>query len=315
MIRIVRHADLVKMAALRPVVAIGNFDGVHLGHQKVLRACRDKAREIGAPATVLTLSPHPRHYFNPQQPSLALCSLREKSLLLHAQGIDVLCIARFDQTLARMSAQAFIDNVLCAALGAQYIVTGSNFIFGAGRNGSTDSLQEAARQSKFGYSAIEPLLCPTRQVCSSSRIRAHLAAGEVPIASALLGRAYAIGGRVIHGDGRGKTLGFPTLNLHLGSLFLPALGVYAATVTTENAATTPLPAVVNLGIRPTFGGTRPMLEAHLLQNSGDYYGKRVKISLHRFLRPEQRFNSPDDLRRQIALDCQQAQQIIDSIAA
>lgn len=314
MLRIFRHADLHRVAGLAPVVAIGNFDGVHLGHQKLLAACTAKARELGAPAAVLTFSPHPRHYFNPSSPLPSLYRLRKKAQLLSEQGVDLLCIARFDAHMAQMSAQDFIETILRKKLGARHVLTGSNFVFGAKRGGSTHTLAQAAQAGAFGYSAVEPFLCPTQKVCSSSRIREHLAAGEVPIAGALLGRPYSIGGHVRHGDGRGRGLGFPTLNLALGGLFLPAFGVYAATVHVENGSGN-LPAVVNLGVRPTFGASQPVLEAHLLAEGDDYYGTRVEVTLHRFLRAEQRFDSPEALREQIARDCQSAHHILAGIAS
>ncbi len=280
------------------VATIGNFDGVHLGHQAIFRQLRVQAERLHLPTTVITFEPHPQEFFTPQAPP-RLMRLREKLLALAEQRIErVLCL-RFNEQLAHMPASLFINQLIVEQLGIRYLVVGDDFRFGARREGDFAMLKAAGIQNNFEVSDTDTYVIEHQRV-SSTRIRALLQRGELAQAAQLLGRPYAICGRVAHGDKRGRTLGFPTANVHLHRKATPLSGVYVVKV--HGITEKPWPGMANVGNRPTVGGQRAQLEVHLLDFRGDIYGHYVQVDFLAFLRPEKHFASLDALRHHLAQD-------------
>lgn len=285
--------------AHRPCGAtIGNFDGVHLGHRAVLEHLLARARELGVPATAVVFEPQPDEFFRPQPPP-RLSSLRDKAAAFAALGVDRLVCLRFDRALAAMPAPEFVDRLLVRGLGVRHLVVGPDFRFGQGRRGDVALLESAGAAHGFAVEALAPHVLGGERV-SSTAVRAALAQADLAGAARLLGRPFAVSGRVVHGDARGRTIGFPTANLPVRH-GPPALrGVYAAWV--DGADVSPRAAVVNIGMRPTVNGTCPVLEVHLLDFRADLYGRRIGVRFVRHLREERKFPSLDALRAQIDQD-------------
>lgn len=293
------------------VLAIGNMDGVHLGHAALLNITRALAGAEGHQPAVLTFSPHPRLYFNPERKPLNLLGIGLKIRLLQAHGMHHIFIAKFNKALAGMSAEQFVTDFCMGELHAKHIVTGANFRFGKGRLGDAELMASLTRQLGIGYSCVEPVLCNDHEVISSTRIRELLGKGDVHKAAALLGRPYAISGRIIHGDKRGQTIGFPTANIPVHHLFQPAHGVYTVRTTLHGV---PFEGVANLGIRPTFEKDYPMLEMHFFESPGSLYGKRLTVELHHYLRPEQKFESRQSMIDQIQADVVEAKLLLPGVS-
>lgn len=308
--RIFRH-DRVGAADRGAVVAIGNFDGVHLGHQAVIGAAGRIARAEGAPHAVLTFEPHPRHVFRPDDPPFRLTPFRVKSRRIETLGVDLLFTLHFDLAFAAKSAEDFIATVLLDGLGLRHVVVGYDFVFGNKRRGNPALLVEQGAGLGFGVTIVEPVAAGADAVYSSTRIREHLLAGEPREAAALLGRFWEIDGRVERGDQRGRTIGFPTANLTLDDFLRPAAGVYAVRAgIEEGGAVVWHDAVANFGRRPTFGGTDLRLEVHLFDFDGDLYGRHLRVALIEHLRPEQKFPGIDALKAQIAEDAGRARAVL-----
>jgi riboflavin kinase/FMN adenylyltransferase len=287
-------------------VALGNFDGVHLGHQAILRHCVATAKASGAPAAVMTFEPHPREFFSKNGEKLRLHSFRDKVELLESMGIEALFAVRFNRRLASLSAQAFVEELLHKTLSVRHVVTGTNFAFGHNRQGNTEFLDKTAALLGMGYTACPPVFDAEGKPISSSAIRTALAAGDVKKAAALLGRPYRISGHVQRGDGRGRTLGFPTANLSLGHLFKPRFGIYAVRIAIENDGWNN--GVASLGVKPMFGAHDPLLEAHLFDRNDELYGRRIRVELASFIRDEQRFDDVEALKQQMAEDSRRARE-------
>lgn len=284
------------------VATIGNFDGVHLGHQAILRQLADQAAIMGLPAVAITFEPHPQEYFSPATAPVRLTRLREKLVALQGHGVDrVLCL-EFDRRLAVMTAQAFIQEILVEKLGIRYLVVGDDFRFGRNREGDFALLQQAGSRYGFQVASTHTYSVDGQRV-SSTRVREALACGDLEQASRLLGRPYAICGRVVHGEKLGRTLGFPTANIHLHWKKAPLSGVYAVVLHKGGDA---IAGVANIGRRPTVAGTRDQLEVFLFDFNQDIYGRQVQVDFLTFLRPEQRFESLEALRLQIQQDAQKA---------
>ncbi len=282
---------------------IGNFDGVHLGHQAVLGQLAEHARGLDVPTTVIIFEPQPQEYFAPTEAPARLSRLREKLVALRRYSVDrVLCI-RFDHALAELTAEQFVQRVLVDGLGVRYLVVGDDFRFGQGRGGDFAFLQECGRREGFQVVNMHTFGMDEQRV-SSTRIRSALAAGELERAAALLGRPYRMLGRVAHGDKRGRTIGFPTANLFLHRKLSPVQGVYA--VEMFGLEQEPVAGIANVGNRPTVDGTRALLEVHLFDFEQDIYGRQVQVDFLRKIRDEQRFESFDALREQIARDVRAA---------
>lgn len=319
-----RHVESLPPEARHSVVAVGNFDGVHFGHQAVIGEAVRRARAEGAPAAVLTFEPHPRRFFQPSAPPFLLTRFRTKARILAGLGVDHLFVLRFDAKLARETAEEFIDRALVGGLHARHVVIGYDFVFGRGRAGNAQLLSTRLGGRGIGMTALPPVLSIGDTVSiSSTSIRNALSAGDQRAAATLLGRPFEIEGRVMRGDARGRTIGFPTANLWLGDYLRPALGVYAVRVAiaeprlragrtlTETAQW--IDGVANLGLRPTFGGlTEPRLEVHLFDYSGDLYGRRLRVALVEFLRPERKFDGIEALKTQIALDAEAARRVLEA---
>ncbi len=281
------------------VATIGNFDGVHLGHQAVLRQLGDHRQALGLPATVITFEPQPLEYFGVLDLPPRLTTCREKFALLSEYGVDrVLCL-RFGRALAEMSATAFIRTVLADGLEVKHLVVGDDFRFGRGRVGDFTALQVAGRQFGFHVERTETLDVDGERV-SSTNIRAALRDGDLEHAARLLGRPYEIVGKVAHGEKRGRNWGFPTANIHLNRRKAALTGVY--TVEVRGIGTEPIAGVANLGNRPTVGGVRTLLEVHLLDFDRDIYGRWVSVRFLTKLREERKFENFGALKVQIERD-------------
>lgn len=285
------------------VVAIGNFDGVHPGHRAVLGRAWDVAEKRAAPLGLVTFEPHPRRFFQPTIPPFRLTPAPAKRRLMRAAGVGVYYELPFDAAMAALTAEAFIDRILIEGLGVRHIVVGAGFAFGKGRTGTVSVLEHVAGHKGVGVTVVAPVSANDGALCSSTRVRECLQRGEPERAAALLGRLWSIEGPVEHGEKRGRLLGFPTANLGLDDFLRPAFGVYAVRARVlEDGATIPISGVANIGMRPTVGGTRAQLEAHLFDFAGDLYGRRLAVELLAFLRPERKFDSLDALKAQIAED-------------
>lgn len=301
--QIIRGLNNLKPQHHGCVATIGNFDGVHLGHQAVLGQLANKADELRLPLTVVTFEPQPQEYFRPEQSPPRLTRLREKVQALRRYAVDRLLVLRFDRAFSQQSPDAFIHNLLVNGLGVKYLVVGDDFRFGKDRAGDFALLQAAGRQHGFEVVHMHTFVLDGERV-SSTRVRAALAAGDLNGAEKLLGRVYRMSGRVAHGDKKGRDLGFPTANIHLHRIATPLRGVFA--VELYGVTGEPLAGVANLGTRPTVDGLRTLLEVHLFDFAGDLYGAQVHVEFLHKLRDERRFASFDELKAQIALDAQQA---------
>lgn len=281
------------------VATIGNFDGVHLGHQAVIGQLAEKGRELGLPTQVILFEPQPQEFFQPQAAVPRLTRLREKLQALRRYSVDrVLCLS-FDAEFAALEPGQFIQRLLVEGLRVRYLVVGDDFRFGRERRGDFAMLAEAGRKHGFQVVNMHTVEIDGERV-SSTRIRAALAAGDLRFAEKLLGRPYRMCGRVAHGDRLGRTLGFPTANIHLHRKVTPIKGIFAVEV--FGLKTEPVAGAANIGTRPTVGGTRTLLEVHLLDFSDDIYGAYVQVNFLRKFRDEKRFESLDELRRWIEKD-------------
>jgi riboflavin kinase/FMN adenylyltransferase len=291
-------------------VTIGNFDGVHRGHQALATSATRWARAHGGRAVVLTLDPHPARVLAPQRAPRLLTTAEQRSELLQALGIDILAVLPFTPQIRHLEAEAFAREVLARALGARFVAVGEGFRFGHGRRGDVPGLRRLGAELGFEVEAVAPVVHDGGPV-SSSRVREAVVRGSVEEARALLGRPYFVDGTVVEGERRGRTLGFPTANLESENEILPGAGVFAARCRLARGEW--VPAVVNVGRRPTFGGREVSVEAHLLGFDGDLYGSRLRIAFHARLRGEQRFDGPEALAARIRKDISHAEALLAGI--
>lgn len=290
------------------VASIGNFDGVHRGHRAVIEGLARKGRELGLPVTVVTFEPHPQDFFRNGCGPPRIMGFREKLEALGALGVErVLCL-RFGRKLAALSARDFIRQVLVDGIGVRYLAVGDDFRFGRGRGGDFQLLRECSAAGGFTVTAASTLLAGAERI-SSSLIRKLLAAGKLEEAAQLMGRPLRFSGRVMHGAKRGRGWGWPTANLSLKSMNPAVQGVFAAEAEVEAAA--PLPAVANIGRRPTVDSAAPLVEVHILDYVGDLYGRRLRVTAVKKLRDEKKFPDSKKLRAQIARDAAQARAFFD----
>jgi riboflavin kinase/FMN adenylyltransferase len=281
-------------------LTIGNFDGVHRGHQAMLTRLSEAAADLELPAAVLTFEPHPREFFAPGHSPPRLSSVRGKLEQFRAAGVDRVCIARFDALLAALSPDAFIERVLLHSLGVRWVLVGEDFRFGRGRKGDLATLRAAARN--FSVEAMGTVMVDGERA-SSTAVRGALAAGDMEHAARLLGRPFAIAGRVVHGAKRGARLGFPTANIRVRQAALS--GIYAVRV--RGLGEVPLPGVASIGVRPTVEADgEPLLEVFLFDFDRPIYGHRIEVEFLHKLRDEQRFDDIDALTRQMHEDADQA---------
>ncbi|HEX6734742.1 MAG TPA: bifunctional riboflavin kinase/FAD synthetase [Azonexus sp.] len=281
------------------VLAIGNFDGVHLGHAALLGQLSAAAQRLQLAPTILTFEPHPREFFAPGSAPARLTTLREKLELLGTHGVTQAMVCPFNAEFAALSAEEFIEQVLCRGLQVRHLIIGDDFRFGRGRQGDFALLQAAGQRLGFGVEAMQSVVVDGERV-SSSGVRRALTAGNLDRAARLLGRAYGMDGQISHGDKIGRQLGFATANIRIKHNPLPMSGIFAVEV--DGLGDRPLPGVANLGIRPTIGGTRPLLEVHLFDFDRDIYGAHIAVRFLRKLRDEERFPNLDALKAQIAAD-------------
>jgi riboflavin kinase/FMN adenylyltransferase len=289
------------------IVALGNFDGFHKGHQAVVGRAVARARAEGRPALVATFDPHPVRHFRPDAPPFRLTSLDQRQRLFAAAGADAMIVFGFDGELAGTTAQDFVSRRLLGLIGAAGVVTGEDFTFGRGRGGNVDVLAQLGGMLGFSVDAVGPVE-EAGEPISSSRIRDALKAGNCEAAARLLTRPFAIEGVVEHGDKRGRTLGYPTANLTLGSYLRPRFGIYAVRGRLPGGEV--VPGAASLGIRPTFDPPKELLEPYFLDFSGDLYGETIEVELVSFLRPEAKFESMEALQAQMAADCDQARLLL-----
>jgi riboflavin kinase/FMN adenylyltransferase len=312
--RILRHYVEFPALLRGGVVALGNFDGVHLGHQKVIGTAKSLAAAKGVACGVMSFEPHPRELFCPSTTTFRLTPFRIKSRLIEALGLDFLLMQRFDREFAGHTAEEFVLQVLVAGLGVSHVVVGYDYVFGRGRAGNVALLREMADRCGFGVTCLDPALAEDGAIYSSTRIREALVSGHPRLAAQLLGRNWEIEGRVEHGDSRGRSIGFPTANIELAEYLHPATGVYAVMAgIDQGGATEWRPGVANFGKRPTFDGQDVLFEVHLFDFTGDLYGRHLRVGLVEYLRPEQKFSGLQALQAQIAEDCQAARQMLATI--
>ncbi len=284
------------------VATIGNFDGVHLGHQAVLGQLAEKAAELCLPSVLITFEPQPMEYFVPEQVPARLTRFREKMLALQRYSVDRVCCLSFNPKLANLTAEAFIREILVDKLGVKYLVVGDDFRFGLNRAGTFETLKQAGEQYGFQVVSMHTFEIDGARV-SSTRIRAALQAGDMAAAEKLLGRSYRMSGRVAHGEKLGRELGFPTANIHLHRHVSPLQGIFVVEVFGLDQE--PVQGVASIGTRPTVNETRALLEVYLLDFDQDIYGRHIQVSFLHKLRDEARFDSLDALTRQIHKDVEQ----------
>jgi len=281
------------------IVALGNFDGFHLGHQAVVRRAIDRAFHERRPAVVATFDPHPVIFFRPDVPPFRLTTLDQRQALFDHAGADAMLVFEFGAALASMDAEAFVAEVLVGQIGAAGVITGDDFSFGKGRTGDPALLRALGERHGLAAEAVPQVLLEGQRI-SSGRIREALVGGDTGTATHMLSRDFAIEGVVQRGDARGRELGFPTANVTLGDYQRPRYGVYAVRVTLDDG--TEHPGVANLGVRPTFQPPQELLEAYLFGFEGDLYGRRIEVALHAYIREERKFGDLDGLVAQMRED-------------
>ncbi len=304
---ITRGFESARAANRGCVVAIGNFDGLHLGHQAILARLAERSRELGLPAAVLTFEPPPREYFAPQTAPARLMRLRDKAEALKAAGVSMLRVLRFGAALSAWDGVTFIERVLERALGAKQVVIGAGFRYGHDRGGDVALLRAEGARRGFGVDEVPPQELGGERV-SSTRVRAALAAGHLDEARALLGRDYRISGRVIAGERLGRQLGFPTANIRLDRRVSPVGGIFAVRV--SGAGPDRLPGVASVGTRPTVGGIEWLLEVHLFDFEGDLYRRRLAVDLIAKLRDEVHYSNLATMTAQMHRDASQARELL-----
>jgi riboflavin kinase / FMN adenylyltransferase len=314
--QIFRSLDRIPGPLLEGVAALGNFDGVHRGHQAVIAKARALAHAQGRPLWVVTFEPHPRRLFRPDDPPFRLTPLRAKARLMADLGVDAMAALPFNRALASQSAADFVALLLRGGLATRHVVAGHDFAFGRHRGGDIDFLIRIAAESGFVAHRTPPCADPSGAVYSSTVARRLLQEGEPEAAAAILGRPWELEGRVMHGDKRGRTLGFPTANLRLGPYLRPRWGVYAvqALLEGDDPRGPWREGAANLGRRPTVAGIQERLEVHLFDAPPDFYGRRLRVRLRAFIRPERSFAGLEALSLQIREDCAAARSFLAAAA-
>ena len=308
--QLVRGLHNLKPEHRNCAVTIGNFDGVHHGHQALLRLLSEKARGINIPSALMSFDPLPHEYFSKSKPAPRLTSARERYTLIaeldESLRPDMLLILRFGDWLAQLSAEEFVSKVLVDALAVKAVVIGDDFRFGKGRTGDYDYLKTAGDKHGFEVLALSTHSVDNMRV-SSTGIRQALLDDRLSDAERMLGKPYRICGRVAHGDKRGRTIGFPTANIRLNRPAIPLSGVYTVTLCSPQLGD--VPGIANIGKRPTVDGVRDQLEVHLFDFDKDIYGMNICVSFHHKIRDEKKFDSFELLKQQIQLDCVRAREL------
>ena len=289
------------------ILALGNFDGFHQGHQAVVGEAVRWAREEGRPAIVATFDPHPMRFFKPGSPPFRITSLDQREEQFAQAGADAMLVIHFDESIAGMPADHWINTVIHGHLHTAGIVTGEDFVFGKGRSGNADSLRELGDKFDIMTRFVEPVFDTEGQI-SSSRVRAALREGDCTTARRMLTRPFAIRGTVQHGDKLGREIGYPTANIDMGMYLRPRFGIYAVTGKLPDGRM--LRGAANLGIRPTFDPPKELLEPYFFDFSEDLYGQEIEVALHHFLRPEKKFDTIDALTAHMERDCETARKLL-----
>lgn len=311
--KVLRHFENIPSELKGAVVVLGNFDGVHRGHQRVIWDARQIAQDTNVPLIVMTFEPHPRDYFGLEEAPFRLTPFRNKAHQLEALEIDGLIVLSFDDHLSSMSAEEFIEEVLVKGVAASHVVVGYDFCFGKARRGNPDLMREFG---EFSVTAINPVTSPDQEIYSSSRIRNYLKSGKPGHAAAVMGRPFEVEARIEAGAQMGRTIGFPTANVELGDYLRPLYGVYAVRAGFERDGQMQwFDAIANMGKRPTVDGLTELLEVHLFEFSDDIYGHYLRVAFIEFIRPEQKFDGLDKLKAQIEEDCLIVKQILHTRAA
>jgi riboflavin kinase/FMN adenylyltransferase len=309
--KIVRDYQYVADVDKGATVAIGNFDGVHFGHQAVISLARDAMP--AAPLGVLTFEPHPREYFAPDAPPFRLMNAEARATRLKKLGVDVLYELNFNTQLAEFSPEGFAANVISKGLGLRHVVVGADFCFGKGRAGTVDDLEAFGKDMGFGVTVAELITAPSGAV-SSTAIRTALSEGDPRQAAQMLGHWHRIEGQVIGGEQRGRDLGYPTANMSIDGLHPPRFGVYAVLVDVlDGPYAGSYHGASSIGVRPMFGENRANLETYLFDFTGDLYGATVSVALVEFLRAEEKFDSLEALITQMDADCARARTILSAL--
>ena len=278
------------------VLTIGNFDGIHTGHQKIIKSLVSKAKTLGVPSLIISFSVPPQSFFG--RPKARLSSFRDKHLFLESLGVEKHLLIHFNKSFSQMSAQSFVEDVLLATLKMQYCFIGDDFRFGKDRHGDYSMLESMAKNNGFVAKKVKRVTLNEQRV-SSSEIRRLLRLGEFKMAEQLLGRPFAIGGRILHGEKRGRTIGFPTINISIRRRLSPVLGVFAVLIEFNKKT---YQGVCNVGKRPTVGGEKTLLEVYIFDFDKNVYGEYAKVLFRHRIREEMKFESFEQLKDQIAMD-------------
>lgn len=296
------------------VIALGNFDGFHRGHQHVVAHAGKLAKVHDSSLSVMTMEPHPRSFFAPDAPAFRITPALEKAQLLEAFGVDILVELPFNQNTAGMSAAAFIEDILVGALGVKGVVVGYDYHFGKGRSGNVDTLRDYGQRLGFDVVVVDPVSVGVEgsagEIYSSTLVREALHKGEARRAAALLGHWWTHSGEVIKGDQRGRTIQFPTANVEFGQSIIPRLGVYAVRAMLNDQPGEIIHGVANIGKRPTFDKKDILLEVHLFDFDQEIYGQQLDVEFVSFIRAERKFDGLQSLKDQIALDCEVAKTVL-----
>lgn len=306
--QIVRHYQHTPEQAQGAVVTLGNFDGIHKGHQAVIAKAQEVAKQEDSFVAAITFEPHPLTILRPEIAPLRINSFRQKIKQLEKQDVKVVFPLQFNPAFSKISAAAFVDDILVKHLAIKHVVIGHDFIFGHKRQGNAEFLQAKSQEHGFGFTQLHTVK-DQHTVCSSSCIRTYLQEGKIEEANEMLARPFIIEGRVFRGEGRGKKLGFPTANILLRNRVRPAFGVYATHVRIEGDANSYM-GIANIGVKPTFGTSQEQLEVYLFDYEGNLYDKRLSVECLTFIRPEKKFTSVEELQGQIQKDCEQVQQYL-----
>ncbi len=308
--KIIRHVDQFPSECRGSVIVLGNFDGFHKGHQKVIGTAGRLAAQMNTSLSVLSMEPHPRMFFNPAQKEFRLNSFRTKTHLLENFGVDQFIVLPFDKQLATMEAEDFVTEILIRDIGAIHVVVGYDYCFGAGRRGGVNVLSWLSKMEQFGLTVVEKVM-EDDHIYSSSNIRDTLKQGDVRKVADRLGHWWHVEGHVKHGDKRGRTINFPTANLSLEGYIEPKYGVYAVRIIIENGPDKGVfDAIANIGRRPTFDKEDVLLEVHIFDFTNEIYEQIIKVEFVDFIRPEMKFDGIDQLKAQIEKDCLKARQIL-----
>ncbi len=292
-------------------VAIGNFDGIHLGHQSIIELARHHSSARQIPLAVMTFEPHPREFFSPSSPPFRLMNRAARAHRLEQLGVEILYELSFDKSLSRMSSERFVEEILCQGLGLKVAIAGNNFHFGKGRTGSITTLSEQGERQGFEV-FVAPMLEINGQAYSSTAVRKSLSEGRPRDAATLLGHWHRIEGKVVHGDKRGRAmLGYPTANLHLKGLHPPRMGIYTVKIDILSGSHQgQYQGVASLGVKPSFGQNPLNLETFIFDFDGDIYGETLSVALIEFQRPEIQFSDIHLLKKQMDIDSQKAKDIL-----